>query len=222
MLFILDEHFYMSRFICSFDQNLPFWSFNAIFIFSFFKCFNFKMIQTKCKISSQSKGKAFDLKIRLTKSMFGENILDHLERISQNHYNIHLMWQRKNFFSKLFFISKCPIHVIDYCSSLLSKSLRSESVIAARSTMQDFSAVFLFFVSLHTLVSYHSEMAMSGLNFSISVPLSHSSVALSQSQLNILHQSFLENICSSLALEKGVMRSILKMWRTFLHSSIIF
>ena len=87
-----------------------------------------------------------NLKVKPTKSMLGENILGYLERISQNHYNIHLTYQKKNFFSKLFFISKCPIHVIDYCSLLLSKSSRSESVIAARSATQDFSAnVFLFF-----------------------------------------------------------------------------
>ena len=48
------------------------------------------MMQIKYKISPQSKSKAFDEKIRRTKSMLRENIPGHLERISQNHYNIHL------------------------------------------------------------------------------------------------------------------------------------
>ena len=48
------------------------------------------MIQIKYEISSQPKSKAFGYKIRPAKSMLGENILGHLERISQNHYNIHL------------------------------------------------------------------------------------------------------------------------------------
>ena len=96
-------------------------------------------------------------------------------------------------------------------------------------------SLLMFFSSLgrcedlmFVYASYHAEMATSGLNFSISGSSSHIiSVALSRSPLNLLRQTFLtcnilENICSSLALEKGAMRSVLKIRRTFLHSSIIF
>ena len=71
--------------------------------------------------------------------MSRENILCHLERISQNHYNTHLtLTKEKTFFQSCFLYQNVLYTYF--------KSLMSESVIAASSTTQDFSAdVFLFF-----------------------------------------------------------------------------